>query len=183
MLQLVISDSQPVPGIDPAGDYGVWSGYRIPEDRAGWHPRVCDFYDYWVSAAPAGQLPGRQHIHPEEIPGFLSRMFLLDVFRDPLRYRYRLCGTELVRSFGRELTGIWLDEAHPQMVENPDSRERFRYMVEAGRPTWRKGAPLWTRHPDHRSLETCIVPLAADGAAVDKLLGFCVMFDSQGRAI
>ena len=183
MLQLVISDSQPVPGIDPAGDYGVWSGYRIPEDRAGWHPRVCDFYDYWVSAAPAGQLPGRQHIPPEEIPGFLSRMFLLDVFRDPLRYRYRLCGTELVRSFGRELTGIWLDEAHPQMVENPDSRERFRYMVEAGRPTWRKGAPLWTRHPDHRSLETCIVPLAADGATVDKLLGFCVMFDSQGRAI
>ena len=90
---------------------------------------------------------------------------------------------ELVRSFGRELTGIWLDEAHPQMIENPESRERFRYMVEAGRPTWRKGAPLWTRHPDHRSLETCIVPLAADGAIVDKLLGFCVMFDSQGRAI
>jgi hypothetical protein len=108
---------------------------------------------------------------------------MLDVSRDPLRYRYRLCGTELVRSFGRELTGIWLDEAHPQMIENPESRERFRYMVEAGRPTWRKGAPLWTRHPDHRSLETCIVPLAADGIAVDKLLGFCVVFDSQGRAI
>jgi hypothetical protein len=183
MLQLVISDSQPIRGAAPGGAHGVWTGYRIPEDRVGWHPLVGAFYDYWVSAAPAAQLPGRQHILPEEIPSFLSRMFMLDVAREPLRFRYRLCGTELVRSLGREVTGMWLDEAHPQLVENPDSRERFRFMVEAGCATWRKGAPLWTRHPDHRSLETCIVPLAGDGATVDKLLGFCVMFDSQGRAI
>ena len=88
MLQLVISDSQPVGGIGSEGDYSVWTGYHIPGDRAGWHPLVCEFYDYWVAAAPAGQLPGRQHIHPEEIPGFLSRMFMLDVSRDPLRFRY-----------------------------------------------------------------------------------------------
>jgi len=183
MLQLVISDSQPVHGIDPAGEYGAWTGYRIPQERAGWHPLVREFYDYWVSAAPAGQLPGRQHIRPEEVPGFLSRMFMLDIVRDPLRYRYRLCGTELVRSLGREVTGMWLDKAHPQLLENPESRERFRLMVETGRPTWRKGTPLWARHPDHRSLETCIVPLAGDGMTVDKLLGFCVFFDSQGRVI
>ena len=49
----------------------------------------------------------------------MSRMWMLDVHRDPLRYRYRLCGTEMVRSLGREVTGIWLDEAHPQLIENP----------------------------------------------------------------
>src|SRR5439155_7987308 len=101
------------------------------------------------SAGPAGQRPGRQHIRPAEVPGFLSRMFMLDIVRDPLRYRYRLCGTELVRSLGREVTRLWLDEAHPQLLENPESRERFRFMVETGRPTWRKGTPLWARHPDH----------------------------------
>jgi hypothetical protein len=102
MLQLVISDSQPVHGIDPAGEHGAWTGYRIPEERAGWHSLVREFYDYWVSAAPAQQLPGRQHIRPEDIPGFLSRMFMLDVARDPLRYRYRFAAPSwCVRSAAR----------------------------------------------------------------------------------
>ena len=182
MLQLVVSQSLPdqTPVPDQAGDYGVWNGYRIPEDRTGWHPLINKFYEYWLSVAPEGQLPGRQHIRPEQIPGFLSRLWILDVCRDPLRFRYRLCGTELVRSLGREVTGMWLDEAHPQV---PASRERFRYMIDTGRPTWRRGPPLWSRHADHRSIETCVVPLAADGRTVDKIMGFCMLFDSQGRPI
>jgi hypothetical protein len=185
MLHLVVSDAPPAQSVAPdaVGDHGVWTGYEIPEDRAGWHPLVGRFYEYWLSAAPAGRLPGRQHIRPEEIPGFLSRLWMLDVCREPLRYRYRLCGTELVRSLGREVTGMWLDEAHPQLLENPDSRGRFRFVVETGRATWRWGAPLWSRHPDHRSIETCIVPLASDGENVDKILGFCLLFDSRGRPI
>lgn len=183
MLQLVISDSQPMQGADAIGEYGVWTDYSVPEDRSGWHPLVARFYEYCISAAPADRLPGRQHIHPEEIPGFLSRMWMLDVSRDPLRYRYRLCGTELVRSLGREVTGHWLDEAHPQVLEHPASRDRFRFMLETGRPTWKKGPPLWTRSTDHRTVETCIVPLATDGETVDKMLGFVMLFDSRGRPI
>jgi hypothetical protein len=183
MLQLVISDSQAMPTAGPDAEYGIWTGYRVPDDRSLWHPLVRDFYEHCMQVAPAGKLPGRQHIHPEEIPAFLSRMWLLDVSRDPLRYRYRLCGTELVRSLGREVTGMWLDEAHPQIVENPESGDRFRFMVETGRPTWRKGPALWGRHPNHRTVETCVVPLAADGATVDKLLGFVMLFDSQGRPV
>jgi len=183
MLQLVISDSQPMLGADTAGEYGHWTDYRMPEDRSGWHPMVSRFYEYCLSVTPAGRLPGRQHICPEEIPGFLSRLWMLDVSRDPVRYRYRLCGTELVRSLGREVTGLWLDEAHSQVLENPASRERFRFMLETGRPTWRKGPPLWLRHVDHRTVESCIVPLATDGENVDKMLGFVMLFDSRGRPI
>jgi len=112
-----------------------------------------------------------------------SRMWMLDVHRSPLRYRYRLCGTEMVRSLGSEVTGLWLDDAHPQLSENPQSRERFRYMTETGHATWRRGPPLWTRDPEHRIIETCIAPLATDGVSVDKILGFSVMFDSQGRPL
>jgi hypothetical protein len=183
MLQLVISDSQPMPDADARGEYGLWTGYRIAQDRGDWHPMVSRFYEYCLSAAPAGRLPGRQHIHPEEMPGFLSRLWMLDICRDPLRYRYRLCGTELVRSLGREVTGMWLDEAHPQVLENPASRDRFRFMLETGRPTWKKGPALWTRNTDHRAVETCIVPLATDGEIVDKMLGFVMLYDSRGRPI
>ena len=171
------------PALSAPGDYGVWTGYRIPEDRSGWNPLVSRFCQYWLAACPPGRLPGRQHIAPEEIPSLWSRMWMLDVCREPLRYRYRLCGTEMVRSLGREVTGAWLDEAHPELVANPQSRERFRYIVEQGQPTWRRGAPLWMRDPEHRTIETCIVPLAADGETVDKILGISVMFDGRGRQI
>ena len=168
---------------DAAAEFGVWTDYRIPQDRSGWHQLVCQFYDYWRSIAPPGGLPGRQHIMPEAIAPMWSRLWMLEVFREPLRYRYRLCGTEMVRSLGREVTGAWLDEVHPQLIANPQSRERLRFMAETGCPTWRRGPPLWTRDPDHRMIETCIVPLAADGRIVDKMLAVSVLFDHEGKPI
>jgi hypothetical protein len=185
MLQLAL---EPLPAMgnampDSADQFGVWTGYRIPADHSDWHPLVSRFYDYWRSVAPAGRLPGRRHIVAEEIAPLWSRVWMLDVFRPPLRYRYRLCGTEMVRSLGQEVTGRWLDEVHPQLIANPQSRERFRFMAETGQPTWRRGPPLWTRDPDHRSIEACIVPLAADGHTVDKMLAISVLYDDAGRQI
>lgn len=168
---------------EDASEFGAWTGYRVPEDRASWHPLAVRLYDYWRSIAPPDRLPGRQHIMPEDIAPLWSRLCLLDVCREPLRYRYRVCGTDLVRSLGCEATGRWVDEVHPQLVDNPQSRDRFRYMVMTGHPTWRRGAPLWTHHPDHRTIESCVVPLAADGQVVDRLIGVNLLFNSTGRLI
>jgi hypothetical protein len=166
-----------------ACDYGEWTDYRIPDDRSAWHPLAQQFYEYWLAAAPPGLLPGRQHIRPEEMIPFLSRLWLLDVHRDPLRYRCRLIGSDMARSIGRDVTGAWLDEVHPQSVNNPSSRDRFRLIAEQGRPTWRRGAPRWVREPDYRTVENCLVPLAADGRTVDKLLGMSVVFDADGKLL
>ena len=185
MLQLVV-DHMPAMGHPTAAavtDFGVWTGYRIPEDRSDWHPLVLRLYDYWLSIAPDGRLPGRQHIAAEDIAPLWSRLWMLDVFRDPLRYRYRLCGTDMVRSLGREVTGAWVDEIHPELIANPQSRERLRFMAETGCATWRRGPPLWTRDPKHRLIETCIVPLACDGRTVDKMLALSVLFDDEGQPI
>ncbi len=185
MVRLVV-DQAPAIGEAAAGsseECGIWTGHTIPDDRSSWHPLVRQFYDYWRSVAPAGRLPGRQHIVPEDIARLWSRLFMLDVCRDPLRYRYRFCGTKLVASLGQEVTGAWLDEVHPSLVANPESRQRFRFMAETGRPTWRRGPPLWTRDPDHRLLESCIAPLAADGRTVDKLLAIVVLFDANGTPV
>ena len=121
-----MSNVAPAVAAPDCGDYGIWSDYRIPEDRSDWHPLVRAFYDYWLSISPPGRLPGREHVAPEAVPQLWSRMWMLDIYRNPLRYRYRLCGTEMVRSLGREVTGAWLDEAHPQLIENPQSRERLQ---------------------------------------------------------
>lgn len=166
-----------------AEDFGSWTDYLIPADRSAWHPLSARLYEYWLAAAPPGRLPGRQHILPEDLAPLWSRLCMLDVIQWPLRYRYRYCGTELVRGFGREATGRWLDEMHPQSVVNPQSRDRFRFMAFTGAPTWRRGKPFWTRNGDHRTVESCFVPLAADGFTVDKILGVTVAFDSAGREI
>ena len=185
MLQLVSDRPAALchPAPRPAAEFGEWTGYHIPEDRNGWHPLVRRLYDYWRSLAPPGRLPGRQDLVPEDIAPLWSRAWMLDLFRDPLRYRYRLCGTEVVRSLGREVTGEWLDEVHPALIANPQSRERFRFMAETGRATWHRGLPLWTRDPRCFLTETLIVPLAGDGFVVDKMLAVSVVFDGAGRPI
>jgi hypothetical protein len=181
MFQLAVEYPEP----DDADEFGMWTGYRLPNERGAWHPLVARLYEYWLSVAPSGggRLPGRQHIVPEDIAPLWSRLCLLDVSRTPLRYRYRFCGTELVRSFGREVTGRWLDDAHPQLIANPQSRDRFRFMAMTGHPTWRRGPPLWLRNTHHRTIETCIVPLASNGFAVDKMLGIVVSFDLTSREL
>lgn len=164
-------------------EFGGWTGFRVPDDRSSWHPLARRLYDYWLSISPPGRLPGRQHFWPDDIPQLWSRLWMLDVTREPLRYRYRFCGGEVVRALGCEVTGRWLDQATPQLAANPQSCDRLRFTVETGRPTWRRGAPLWTRNPDHRTIETCVVALAADGYRVDKMVGVTVAFDSTGRQL
>jgi len=163
--------------------FGAWTDHRIPEDRSGWHPLVQTFYDYWLAAAPPGRLPGRQHVRPEDLAPLLSRLWLLDVYRDPLRFRYRLAGTDIVRSVGRELTNGWLDEVQPETLQNPMLRDRYRYIVETGRPTWRRGPSFWVRNPLHRIIENCLVPLAADGQNVDMVFAVSVLFDASGQQL
>jgi hypothetical protein len=85
--------TEPPNTVAESADFGDWTNYRIPEHRSGWHPMVLSFYEYWLSVAPPGRLPGRQHIRPEDLVPMLPRLWMLDVHRNPLRFRYRLVGT------------------------------------------------------------------------------------------
>jgi hypothetical protein len=171
----------PDPNVAEGAKFGAWTDHRISEDRSGWHPMVRRFYEYWLSVAPPGRLPGRQHIWPEDLVPLLPRLWMVDVYRNPLRFRYRLVGTEIVRSVHCELTGGWLDEVQPEVVANPMAHDRYRFVAEIGRPTWRHGPIYWRRDETQRSIENCLVPLAADGVTVDKIFAVSVVFDADGR--
>ena len=56
-------------------------------DTASWNPKVARFFAYLLSLKPARGLPGRQHFDPLEIPDLMPRVWILDVLREPLRYR------------------------------------------------------------------------------------------------
>jgi len=108
---------------------------------------------------------------------------MLDVFRDPLRFRYRLVGTDITRSVQRELTGRWVDEAQSEAWRNPNLRDRYRFILETGQATWRRGRVLWERDPTHRFVENCLAPLATDGKTVDKIIAVSVILDADGRQV
>src|SRR3546814_1338569 len=111
----------------------------LPEDAAR---KIKALYDYWQSIRPNDlALPGRRHFDPLDIPELLPNIWMLDVKRDPLRFRFRLIGTEIVRFTGRDSTGQWLDEVYPGYAES----DAFRWhcaVAEEAVPSYRKSSVI-----------------------------------------
>jgi hypothetical protein len=137
--------------------------------------RVRQLYDHWYGLWPApGLLPGRQHFDPTILPpSLLPLLWLADVQRTPLRFRYRLLGTEHVRVLGRDYTGQWIDEAHPAFLRST-AYPQFVAAAERASVGYRSGDTLIILPKDYRSMERLLLPLARDGRQVDMLLAISV---------
>jgi hypothetical protein len=137
--------------------------------------RVQRLHEYWQAVhPPGGGLPGRQHVDPTVLPpALLPFLWLADVGRAPLRFRYRLLGTEQVRVLGRDYTGRWIDEVHPAFPGSAAAAQ-FIAAAEEGRPGYRRGSTLIIVPKGYLSMERLILPLARDGRTVDMLLAISV---------
>jgi hypothetical protein len=147
------------------------------------HPKVMQAYRHWCSLRLGDQLPGRQHIDPFALRSLLPSVWLADITRDPLRLRYRLAGTSIVAGLSREVTGLWLEEAHPRPESMKVFINRTTAMIDAAAPTWRRGASQLWRHDVWARVENLIMPLAADGRTIDMLFGINLFYDDRGLEI
>jgi hypothetical protein len=153
------------------------SVYELPADC---DPRLRQLYEYWLAARPPDcKLPGRQHVDPTKIPILLPWIWLVDVQRKPLRFKHRLTGTEQVRLMGREVTGQWMDEAHPHFVSSP-AYQQFVAVAERGVIAYRRGRPMFHLGKEFVWLERLLLPLAQDGEHVDMLLAITIYFRQMG---
>lgn len=154
-------------------------------DVSVWHPDLRALHRYWTAIHPSDGLPGRRHLEPADIAPYLPRIWLIDVQPEPFRLRYRLVGTRIVELVGRELTGQWLDEAHPDWAARSEGTARFRAVVESRRPSRRRGKPTLFLEPksDFIEIENGYFPLASDGRTVDVLLCYTNFYDLEGRAL
>jgi hypothetical protein len=142
---------------------------RADSDVAAMHPRLRQLLDYWRAIAPAGRLPGRQHLDPLDIPALLPWLWLLEVHHAPLRFRFRLAGTQIAAVHGEDPTGRWFDEFYAGRPIGPVV-ERMCAAIDQKAPIWRMG-PSWAMpEAKWRAIEALTVPLAADGVSVDMLL-------------
>lgn len=148
----------------------------VPENC---HPKIRQIVAYWEAKHPAESvLPGRQHLDPVDIPQLLPNVWLVDVARNPYRFRFRLLGTAVVEYAGEDNTGKWFDEAMPDF----DPRV-FVDLVETGEPSWQRSASRMRPYKEYRELERVRLPLARDGRTVDMILCLTVFFDKEGNEI
>jgi hypothetical protein len=130
-------------------------------------PRLQKLYAYWSSVRGARRLPARRDIDPLEFAYVLGHVMLVDVLRDPLRFRVRLHGSEMAIRTSRDLTGKLLDD-----LPGGDFRD---YVVERCRGLVESAQPL--RIEQDRALdgrqyryEALWLPLSDDGATVSMLM-------------
>jgi len=130
-------------------------------------PRLRRFYEYWVGKCGARRMPARRDLDPLEFPYMLGNLMLVDVLRDPQRFRVRLHGTNVVARMHYDMTGKLLDE-----VPRPEWRayilDRCRALAASGEPLLLTNDLMldgWTSR-----YEALWLPLADDGVRVDVLV-------------
>lgn len=126
---------------------------------------------YWEERRGAAAMPARADISPFDFTYVLGEVVLADVVREPgapLRFRYRLHGATLVERDGFDMTGKWLEQ-HPE----PGYRERigstWSEVAMSGQPKGVRREFLIDGRP--RRYESLVLPLGADHAKADMLLG------------
>lgn len=119
---------------------------------------------YWQSKCAPGRLPGRADILPEELRGDLPHVYLIDVLRQPLRFRFRLVGTAVCVLAGRDYTGAFLTEAKygPNWQAIFDA---YREVVERREPLAAELFAPWFGR-DFHYYERFLAPLCQDGGPV-----------------
>ena len=157
--------------------------FPVDADLPPCDSRVAELHSYWRGISPApGVLPGRQHFDPLAVPRLLPWLFLIDVARDPLRFKYRLIGTVHVDATGGwNATGLWLDQVHPRFVGST-AFPQFCAVAEGGSFAYYSGLPTYVIKKDYVSIERLLMPLARNGRDVDMLLGITVLHSASDIA-
>ena len=96
-------------------------------------PRLQRLFAYWCAARRGRPMPARRDLDPLDFPYALGYVMLVDVLREPLRFRVRLHGSEITQRVHYDLTGKLLDD-----IPDPEYRryaiKRCRALVAAARP-------------------------------------------------
>ncbi|MBV8535853.1 MAG: PAS domain-containing protein [Alphaproteobacteria bacterium] len=131
-------------------------------------PQLRRLHEDWDQRRRGREFPARADFDPLDLKYILGDLSLVDVLRDPLRFRYRLHASNLVNRGGIDMTGRLVDEM-------PDERRRGNTLrhynkVMSGRAP--SVVSLQNEYTDLRSwhCEVLVLPLATDGATIDMLM-------------
>lgn len=135
-------------------------------------------YAYWLDLHPDDTtLPGRRHFDPVDLarrhPQILPNLWLVDVEREPLRFRYRLVGGALVDAGAVARVGRYVDRT-VDLARPGNLNEALSGVARDRQPSHRKGPPNMPHDRHVSRLERLSLPMAADGRTVDLILSITV---------
>jgi hypothetical protein len=125
-------------------------------------------YDDWDTRRRGRLYPARADFDPLELRYVIGNLSLLDVLRDPLRFRYRVHSTNMAQFLGFDLTGKEIEDA-PSAERGAQIRDHFAVVVATGLPLARLHEWLGVNHRVLRH-EALVLPLAKDGTNIDMLM-------------
>ncbi len=128
-------------------------------------PDLRVLYEYWLEKKAGGEMPGRVDIRPTEIISLLPRIILIDVEYHPLRFKFRLVGTDIVCAMGKDMTGVYLDDISSQS----STLDRLNWLVE-NKTTYFATAQLDWMDRDYQKYHVLGLPLGSEDGAVNMIL-------------
>jgi hypothetical protein len=129
---------------------------------------IQQFHRHWLRLCTDGRLPARDAIDPANFKRLMPNIILAEIERNPLRVRYRLCGTR-VTEFCGNLTGRYLDQIDGDMWSTAAWMQQYQTVVSEGRPTFVQDWLMGKSGARHL-YQTGIWPLATDGNMVDRCI-------------
>ena len=145
--------------------------FSLPESA---DESVKEIIEYWSSLCDGDILPDRADIDPVETPLLLPGVTLVEVERDPWRFRFRLMGSEVILHYGRNLTGEWMDEAFTHFPSTLTKADLIR-TAESGAPNYRIGQPQLTYEKSYVQIERVMLPFRNRGEDVGIVLIYSLL--------
>lgn len=141
---------------------------RILPARDFDNPPLQALHDLWNRKRDSRPMPSRDDFDPLELKDDLGWIVLVDVEHEPVRFRYRLIGTNITHLVGRDATGAYLDELYPPSAERV-ATSSFREILQSKTPN----RILGTMHHAEKGFlefEAVDLPLSADGETVNMIM-------------
>jgi len=126
------------------------------------HASSRELYEHWGRLRGSHRAPLRSAVHPYDLRAILGDTFILEVI-DPATYRFRLAGTQLCASHGRELKG----ENFLDLFGDEDVRAVVSLLIDVtdGSAAGVMGTLARSRSGRTVPVEVLLLPLAGDDRA------------------
>jgi len=124
-------------------------------------------YRYWSGRRGRASFPSSADIDLADFAYAQSHVSIIEVQRDPVRFRYRHVSTALTAHLGYEMTGRSVEEI-PEPSMRAFTRRFYEQAVQRRAPLHDVNTVLIERYS--WSYEVLILPFAADGETIDTLL-------------
>jgi hypothetical protein len=142
---------------------------RLDDPKAIRDPRLLGLFHYWHGKCRDGTLPARRDIDPIEMRQWLGNLLLVEFPPDPMQYRIRLDGVNLVQFYNasREGKGV---EAMTSEEERRIVLPQYITVLDKKQPAYYE-TQFVTSEGVVTSQRKLLLPLSADGQRVNMILG------------